>query len=1116
MALNLKKLNKQQRQAVTHKTGPALVISGAGSGKCIIGNSLTITSKGLIPIEEIPDHFKVTKQRCETNVISFDSLGQKRHRTTSHWFNLGKSKTYSLKTESGYYIRGTPENPVLCLDGRGNLVFREFQHVKKGDYVALAKGTEVWSKVDQVNKRMAVLLGYLVANGYFLRKDVVSFSKCEECYYKRYYKILKKEFDIFRSEIKVSGKSNSKTLDHSIKNGRIKRHLRSLGLKTDRSSKQEIPFTILQSSREIVIAFLQSYLDLEANCNSANIEYTTASVKLARQLQIVLLNLGIRVSVKIKKVKGYKQNYYRSFISGIAMRIFQKKVGFRKNIRAKELLKRACKKKGSTNRETYPNQGNRLKEIRAKYFKGQPFWVGSKQGFVSTGSKKDYFLGRRSPSEEKLKEILSYVSNKNDADYRYLMNLCGNFIFEEVETVKRCKKKTVFDFTVPKEKSFVVNGFVNHNTTILTYRCAYLVDKGVDPSAILLLTFTRKAAKEMLDRASKLTEEDIKIPGGTFHSFANFQLRKFGHEIGFGSDFTILDASDSKDVIKIVRDQLPCAKERYFPRQAKLGTIISKSINTDRSIREVITQEFRNQQSYLVDIQELAKKYKRYKKEKNMMDYDDLLCNFRLLLKKKKKIRNNLSQKYKYIMVDEFQDTNALQSDIVKLLCSKHSNIMAVGDTMQAIYAFRGADFRNTLRFPKLFKGCKIITIEQNYRSTQKILAFTNLVMEQATEEYEKKLFSDIEKGKKPTLVVTEDIDSEAIYVANLIKKAIKSGLPNKEIAVLFRNGIHSNRLELELTKRKISFVKYGGKQFIDKSHIKDLVAILRAAFFPSDIVSWYRTLNMLERIGPRTTAKLIDSMAESKTGFKILKKYKGKSFAPGLKRIFNFLSSISKEDSSKIIFKKALNYYKPFLKRKFDRERIKPEKRKEKMDDLKALGDFLKEYKNMKNYLNNISLDPPDPRDKKHEKVVLSTIHSAKGLEWNTVFLIRLEEGSLPFVAALKNPSEIEEERRLFYVGATRAKEKLFLVSPTLGITVEEIFSEGDGGNFLKRLGLDKGATGKRLINNLKEIDEMSRFILEIPNLKDSVKLVMFHADKVADMKKTSLDDVELTDFMD
>jgi DNA helicase-2/ATP-dependent DNA helicase PcrA len=184
--------------------------------------------------------------------------------------------------------------------------------------------------------------------------------------------------------------------------------------------------------------------------------------------------------------------------------------------------------------------------------------------------------------------------------------------------------------------------------------------------------------------------------------------------------------------------------------------------------------------------------------------------------------------------------------------------------------------------------------------------------------------------------------------------------------------------------------VKYGDKQFIDKSHIKDLVAILRAAFFPSDIVSWYRTLNMLERIGPRTTAKLIDSMAESKTGFKILKKYKGKSFAPGLKRIFNFLSSISKEDSSKIIFKKALNYYKPFLKRKFDRERIKPEKRKEKMDDLKALGDFLKEYKNMKNYLNNISLDPPDPRDKKHEKVVLSTIHSAKGLEWNTVFLIR------------------------------------------------------------------------------------------------------------------------------
>lgn len=613
--------------------------------------------------------------------------------------------------------------------------------------------------------------------------------------------------------------------------------------------------------------------------------------------------------------------------------------------------------------------------------------------------------------------------------------------------LKKLNKQQKEAVTHKKGPALVISGAGSGKTTVLTYRCAYLVSQGVDPSSILLLTFTRKAAKEMLGRATNLIKQNVKVAGGTFHSFANFTLRQHADKIGYGRDFSIIDSSDAKDLIKLVRDLLPSAKNKYFPQKAKLANIISKASNTDRSVAEVIHTEFPKQESFAKEIQILAKEYHRYKKEKNLMDYDDLLLNLRKLLAKKKRVRDNLSKKYQYVMVDEFQDTNVVQSNIVKLLCSRHDNVMAVGDDAQAVYHFRGADLQNILSFPKLFPGCKIITIEQNYRSTQKILAFTNQVIGQATERYKKELFSTIEKGKKPELFVVGNVETEATFVADEIKKALKKGLRRSDIAVLFRNGYHSNRLELELTARRIPFVKYGGQQFIDKSHVKDFVSILKAGVFPADVVSWYRVLTMIPRIGPKTTAKIIDAVV-SLGRYRALRKFRKSSFGGELKKLNAILSLTAQRRKPQDIFRHVVKYYKPIFQNKFgsDKDRIK---------DLVMLGEVLKGYKSMTTFLDNVSLDPPDPREKEHNRVVLSTLHSAKGLEWHTVFLICLREGDLPFVAALGNPQEVEEERRLFYVGATRAKEKLFLVVPVVGMDIGrgEPGEEGSASRFLSEL---------------------------------------------------------------
>ncbi len=406
----------------------------------------------------------------------------------------------------------------------------------------------------------------------------------------------------------------------------------------------------------------------------------------------------------------------------------------------------------------------------------------------------------------------------------------------------------------------VIAGAGSGKTRVLTYRVAHLVEKGVNPQEILLLTFTRKAAEEMLRRASLILDERCsRVSGGTFHSFASGILRKYAKLLDLSNSFTILDRSDSEDGINLIRTRLGFYKsEKRFPRKAALLDIISKSINKSQTIEKVINDGYPQFIEWLSQIQRIKSEYASYKRLKSLVDYDDLLVHLRELLTKYEDVRLTLARKYRYIMVDEYQDTNKLQAHIVCLLAAESGNVMVVGDDAQSIYSFRGANFKNIMDFPSIFKGTKIITLAQNYRSTQPILNLTNQIMHSAKEGFEKELYACKKGSSFPRYIETRDEQSQADYVASKILELREEGVELSDIAVLFRSGWHSNELEVELARRDIPFRKYGGQKFVEAAHIKDILSYARIVYNASDQVSWYRLLLLLPGVGPKTAEAII------------------------------------------------------------------------------------------------------------------------------------------------------------------------------------------------------------------------------------------------------------------
>jgi len=629
----------------------------------------------------------------------------------------------------------------------------------------------------------------------------------------------------------------------------------------------------------------------------------------------------------------------------------------------------------------------------------------------------------------------------------------SSFIDESRFKVRYEQELNAAQFEAVRHKdgpALVIAGAGTGKTRTLTYRVARLVEQGVDPKSILLLTFTRRAAHEMLRRASALLHDRSaeNVAGGTFHSFANLTLRHYANLIGFNNDFTILDQGDSHDSINLLRTQMGLATaRRRFPRKNTLGAMFSLAVNRLIPLEEVIENDFPHFTDDLPDILRLAHAYHAYKRKSNAMDYDDLLTNLVLLLETSDQARKNIAARYKYIMVDEYQDVNRLQARIVELLANRGvdatSNVMVVGDDAQSIYRFRGAEVENIFEFPKQYPGTKIIPLEENYRSTQPILTLTNHVISMAVRRYEKTLYSRHELGEIPQIVCAENEAQQSLYVVEKILEYREMGVSLKDIAVLFRSGYMSFDLELELQRANIPFQKFGGMKFIETAHVKDLTAMLRVVQNPKDAVSWYRILLLHEGIGPKTAEKIVNDIGDGRVSFgrmseavlegEVPPPFEVAKMPQSLINLFGTLKFISSDRMTppeKV--EHLIEYYKPILRKKYD-DYQKREK------DIETFQLITERYRSLNSLLSDLSLDPPtdsmtdvEEGTRDDEILTLSTIHSAKGLEWNTVIITNCLDGRFPSVHAARDPEDLEEERRLMYVAATRAKEHLIITYPT------------------------------------------------------------------------------------
>jgi DNA helicase-2/ATP-dependent DNA helicase PcrA len=578
----------------------------------------------------------------------------------------------------------------------------------------------------------------------------------------------------------------------------------------------------------------------------------------------------------------------------------------------------------------------------------------------------------------------------------------------------------------------VIAGAGSGKTKTLTYRVARLIEDGISPDNILLLTFTKKAASQMLSRATKVLDERCeKVAGGTFHSFANLILRKYSKLLNLKNNFTILDKTDCEDIINHLTGQLFPKKEKRFPKKSTILEIYSKSVNKETPTKQIIHDEFPQFEHCEDSIIEIHKAYVVYKRENSVLDYDDLLLYVKLLLENNEDLRKRLSNQYKYIMVDEYQDTNTLQADVIKLLASEHNNIMAVGDDSQSIYSFRGANFRNILDFPKLFKNTKIIKLEQNYRSTQNILNLTNEIISKAKERYAKNLFSNITSPVVPALICAKDSQMEADFICQRIIELLDENVSLSDICVLARNARMSYFLEIELSKRKIPFQKFGGPKFMETAHIKDVVAHLRVLLNPEDVISYNRILLLLKGVGAATVNTIMPILkGQQNPDIRLLPSKKVMGIVPLLKTMEDLRAKLSNSKPSEIVAE-VIEYYRPILKDKYD-DFSKREK------DLEHLQYLSEQYANLENFISDMALEPPDAsvegmykNNVDDEALTISTIHSAKGLEWDSVFIIGAVDGRFPSAYSFNSEEEMDEELRLMYVATTRAKNNLYITYP-------------------------------------------------------------------------------------
>ncbi|MEA2009658.1 MAG: ATP-dependent helicase, partial [Actinomycetota bacterium] len=590
----------------------------------------------------------------------------------------------------------------------------------------------------------------------------------------------------------------------------------------------------------------------------------------------------------------------------------------------------------------------------------------------------------------------------------------------------------------------VIAGAGSGKTRTLASRVARLVDEGVPADRILLLTFTRRAAAEMLRRSGALISNRSvgKVWGGTFHAVANRLLRRYGSAVGLLDGFTVIDQSDAASLFGMIRTELGYSgSKQRFPKKETIAAVYSRTVNARTPLTDTVEERFPWVVDHVDALREIFRAYTARKKEHNVVDYDDLLLYWNALLDSA--AGGTVRGLFDHVLVDEYQDTNRSQAEILRSLCGDDGNLTVVGDDAQAIYSFRGATVENILEFPEAYEAATVVTLEQNYRSTPQILNAANAVIEASPETFQKELWTERADGRVPELITCFDESAQAELVADRVLDHREAGIPLRDQAVLFRTGHHSAGLEIELSRRNIPFVKYGGLRFLEAAHVKDLLALLRILDNPRDELAWDRVIQMIPGIGPATTRKLIDHLdgeaadAESDrlialtvASFQVVSEARDP-----LAELQAALTDCRGTSASEPGPAEQIERLIPFCALVFDRSYDDSAAR---LADLGQLAALASEYGTRSRFLTEITLDPPastsdfaGPPHLDDDYLILSTIHSAKGGEWRAVFVIHAADGNIPSDMAISDPGGLEEERRLLYVALTRAKDHLHVTVP-------------------------------------------------------------------------------------
>jgi DNA helicase-2/ATP-dependent DNA helicase PcrA len=631
--------------------------------------------------------------------------------------------------------------------------------------------------------------------------------------------------------------------------------------------------------------------------------------------------------------------------------------------------------------------------------------------------------------------------------------------------------------TAKPKAALVVAGAGTGKTRAITYRVAYLIEHGVSPQRILLATFTNRAAREMLRRVESLTgsQNVHRVWGGTFHRIANLILRRHAVSIGFDSGYSILDSEDARDFINVCVDEAAIdTKKKRFPKAEVVQSIFSYANNTDMSLEDVIVTKYPYFEPLTAQIKRVDMLYQSRKQERNVMDYDDLLLNVKRLLVEKIEIADLYSEQFQHILVDEYQDTNRLQAEIIDLLALKHRNVMVVGDDAQSIFAWRGAHFANIYEFPKRYPEAEVFKLETNYRSTPEILGLANTSIACNRKQFPKMLTA-VKRSRdfKPALVPCSDVEQQSAFVASRILELRDEGSKLEDIAVMYRSHYHSIELQLELTRRGIPYRVQSGVRFFEQAHIKDVISYLRIIVNPRDELAWKRILKMIPGIGNKTANHVFESLmlaqnAETRASTRAISGADAEdslavmpSLSPSLTvgllqnmpklrdkatwRNFVVLLELlvldqNRNNPSKQIELILLHGYEQYLQENFENADAR-------IEDLKGLAAYANRYKSTDEFLSELALlsterfKEPQPlvgeeiisAGEEDELLTLTSVHQAKGLEWRAVFIIWAAEGKFPSPKSLREIDSEEEERRLWYVAMTRAKDELYLTYPLL-----------------------------------------------------------------------------------